>query len=369
MPAPAPLWDRLVAEAGPGQRLRFDQFMEIVLYDPDHGYYARRPDRAGRNGDFLTSVELSPLFGACVAHWLHEVYRQSGSGPFHLVELGAGRGTLARTILGALPQDAFRSDLRLHLVERSASARESQDGLAHPHVHRYASLEEVPARLGRGAVLANELFDNLPVRRVMRARGWKEIVLRVGGRALREELVDAPPDLRSLIEAHGVRLAEGQCAEVSPEAGPTLRRALSRLEAGGLLLIDYGDEAPRLYGDTFPQGTLATHRAHVAAHDYYGALGEQDLTAHVNFTVLRRVAEDLGFVVRLETQTEFLARNGLPELVARALETEQNEWAKIRITQWARILYHPEAMGERFRALVGVRAPALAGAHRNPGHQ
>lgn len=353
--APAAIWQRLVQAAGPGGRLRFDRFMEVALYDPEHGYFTKSAARAGRGGDFLTSVEVAPLFGACLERFLENAWRKDSAGDFHVLELGAGRGTLARDLTGAAPPE-FRKTLRLHLVEASPAARALHEGLGVPRLRSYARLDDVPSRLENGAVVANEFFDNLPVRRVAKSSGWKEIVVGVRGSRLREELVEAAPDLMELIERHGVRLREGQAAEVSPPLESMARAALDRVRRGAFCFIDYGDEAERLYGDAWPQGTLAAHRAHATSRDLYEAVGDQDLTAHVNFTVLRRTAESLGYTTRLVSQSQFLADHGIGELVAERVAQERDELAKLRLTQWARILFHPEAMGEKFRVLYGFRS-------------
>lgn len=352
--AEAAILRRLAERAGPSKMLRFDHFMEVVLYDPHVGYYAQPADRVGRQGDFLTNVELGDLFGACVAQWLHRAWLSVGRGPFQVLELGAGAGRLANAVWTNAPDQQFQKDLRFHLVERGPAARAAHARLPLP-VESHASLDEVPAHLGVGALVAHELFDNLPTRRVMRADGWKEIVVRLNGNRLREDLVEAPPDLRELVARLGVRLREGQSAEVCAEAEPLLARALSRLDRGRLLVVDYGGEADELYGDRHPQGTLATYRGHAPGGSPYDHLGEQDVTAHVNFTPLRRAAEAFGFKTQLVTQSRFLIDNGLADVVARRLERETDELAKLRLTQWARILYHPDAWGERFQVLTGNR--------------
>jgi NADH dehydrogenase [ubiquinone] 1 alpha subcomplex assembly factor 7 len=351
--APDEMLAALQTQAEEG-RVRFDVFMETILYHPRLGYYAQRADRAGREGDFLTGPELSPLFGACAAQWARECWQEAGSPErFHLVEVGAGRGTLAANLMGGAAPD-FASALRVHLVERGTAPRRAlqQRFSNQDNVRSYASIDELPSRLGAGAFVANELFDNLPVRRLMRAGGWKEVVVRIKGRQLREDLVPAPKELVDLADDHGLRLAEGQTAEVCPAAVPLLASVLDRFEQGGLLVFDYGGEADEVSGDAAPHGTLAAHRGHSRHPDVLSDPGDQDVTAHVNFTPLRVAAEARGFApVRVVGQGTFLLEHGLVDRLQERVANAADDLERLRWTQWAKQLYHPEAMGSAFRAM------------------
>ncbi len=341
--------------AGDGT-IRPDQVMDAVLYHPTLGYYARNAERAGRGGDFLTSPEMSPLFGACVAEWLEIVWREVGPGPFHYVEVGAGKGTLAASVLAACTP-GLRRDLRLHLVERGVAPRTLlADKFRHESARIYQDVAEIPATFPRGAFVANELFDNLPMRRLMMADGWKEIRLTVKGRGIREVLEPAPLELVEAARAAGLRLSEGQTTEACLGAVPLLESVLGRLGVGGLLVFDYGGEAEEVSGEAAPHGTVSAYRGHTESSDLYASLGEQDITADVNFTPLRETAERLGFSpARLTTQARFLLDHGLAEKLTRKLAAEQDELEKLRLGQTAKQLYHPEAMGEAFRVLSAIK--------------
>jgi SAM-dependent MidA family methyltransferase len=338
--------------------VRFDRFMETVLYHPELGYYARSESRAGRQGDFLTSPEVAPLFGECVAAWIEEVWSGGGRpSPFHVVEAGAGRGTLAAAVAAATTGE-LAPHIRFHLVERGAAPRGALEERmrADARVRVYASVDVLPARLGAGVFVANELFDNLPVRRLMMADGWKEIHVRISGRRLREELLPAPEPLVAQARAHGLALSEGQSGEVSEGAVPLLESILSRFTTGGLLLFDYGGEAAEMSGDAAPNGTVAAHRGHAAHPDLYSDLGGQDVTAHVNFTPLRQAAERLGYgPCHFATQAQFLLERGLPERLVARVDAEPDPFERLRLSQFAKQLYHPEAMGESFRVLYATK--------------
>lgn len=340
------------------KRLRFDRFMEVVLYHPTWGYYARTAERAGRSGDFLTSPEVSPLFGECVAAWVQEVWEVVGRPKtFHVVEVGAGRGTLAASVVGALPRE-LEPGLRVHLVERGDAPREAlaRRFASDERVGVYEDVEGLPRNLGPGVFVANELFDNLPVRRLMRADGWKEIYVRIEGKRLREELRPAPNDLVALARAHGVEVDEGQSAEVCETGVPLLESVLGRLDRGGLLVFDYGGEAREVSGDAAPNGTVAAYRGHATHPDLYSNLGEQDLTSNVNFTPLRQAAERLGYrPAHLVTQSHFLLEQKLPERLVALIEKEKDAFQRLRLTQFSKQLYHPESMGGAFRVLYATK--------------
>lgn len=358
---PATFLSRFQSSADAAGTVAFDRYMELVLYDPEFGYYATRADRAGRDGDFVTSPELSPLFGACVAEWVQRLWTALGGPEFHLVEVGAGRGTLAATVLDACPA-SLREHLTLHLVERGQAPRRalSQRFAAKTppaRVHVYEGVDALPSRLGAGAFVANELFDNLPVRRVMKAQGWKEIRLRIERGTLRETLVAAPSDLVAALEEEGLRLSEGQAAEVRPGAVPLLESVLERFDRGGLLVFDYGGEAHEVSGDAAPHGTLAAYRGHFAHGDLYANPGQQDLTASVNFTPLLAAAKRRGFAaLRLETQAKFLLAHGLAERIAGDAQHASPAADPIRASQRGKQLFHPEALGEAFRVLSATKA-------------
>lgn len=358
--AASPIIARLLKNAGSAKRLRFDQFQDVVLYDPENGYFSHSSERAGRGGDFLTSPETSPLFAQCIAHALEADASHLGADEFHLVEIGAGRGTFALDLWNALRFRPLSKKILFHLVERSDAARATWDHTLEEiparQRHAYASEADLPVGPWEvGALFANELFDNIPVRRVMQTERLQEIVLRVRPSGVREELVEAPIELAAYLEAQGARLAVGQSAEVCLEAPKLLSRLVARFRRGSVIIIDYGDEAKYLYHpEAFPHGTLAANRGHASHTDYYRDLGMQDLTSHVNFTSLNETLEAAGYKrLFFGTQSKFLLEHGLAELLQERLSKTTDDFERLRLSQRAKQLYHPEAMGDAFRVLHG----------------
>jgi SAM-dependent MidA family methyltransferase len=349
---------RLAKAAGKSKRLRFDEFQRIALYDPEFGYFATSAHRAGRDGDFLTSPEVTPLFGECIANALRADATSMNALEFHILDAGAGKGTLVRDVWDALRFHTLARTVHFHLLETSRAARDQHlavlADLPRDRWTSYASIDELPKTpWEHGAIVANELFDNLPVRRVMMGKALQEILVRVTPKMLREELVEAPIELQAYLDAQGVRLVTGQTAEICTQAPEFLAKLLVHFRRASAILIDYGDEARHLYDAArFPHGTLATHRGHASHTDFYSQPGEHDLTAHVNFTPLRETLEAAGLgVVSFGSQMKFLLEHGLPDALQRRTAAAKDDFEKLRWNQWAKQLYHPEAMGEAFRVL------------------
>jgi SAM-dependent MidA family methyltransferase len=318
-------------------------FMDLALYDPELGYYARPGRRSGRAGDFFTSVDVGPLFGELLAVQIAEMaqlLRKSPAGRsaapvspnnpdrnsgFDLVEAGAGDGRLSADILSALrEQDAGAyANLRLHLVEASAAARAAQRAtLEHASVGRgmeregFSSTTSLPDSF-EGVLIANELLDALPVHQVvMRDAGLHEVFITVKAGELR--LVEMPPStpaLQQYLDRLNVRLEPGWRVEINLRAVEWIRDAARCLRRGFIVLIDYGHEAGDLYSVSHSSGTLTTFRGHTSRGPEHGGAppswlanpGAQDITAHVDFTSIRLAAEEAGLTtIALLDQTYFL---------------------------------------------------------------
>jgi SAM-dependent MidA family methyltransferase len=303
-------------------RLTVDSFMDLALYDPHFGYYARAVRRSGRTGDFFTSVDVGPLFGRLLALQIAEMADVLDSGrtvPFDLVEAGAGDGRLSadvlRTIRSARP-DLFERT-RLHLVEASADARAGQrEALADVADRLVFSKDELPDGYN-GVLFANELLDALPVHQVvMREDGLREVFVEAEGAGL--TAVERPPStpaLAAYLEALGISMEPGWRAEIGLRAVEWIRTASRRLRKGFMILVDYGHEARELYSVTHAGGTLTSFSRHTGANTggsvtspaWLRSPGNQDLTAHVNFTSVKAAAEAEGVrTVALLDQTYFL---------------------------------------------------------------
>ena len=336
----------------------FADFMRECLYHPVHGYYSKAESQ--RFVDYYTSVDVHPIFGRLLARKFAEMWeRLDRPKEFGLVEAGAGVGRLALHILDfcefKLPD--FYGAMRYVAVERSASRREEAVARLERHAAacRLRSASEIPPQIPAGCVFSNELVDALPVHRVvMRERGLEEVL--VG--CEHGKLVDviAPLSTCAINEyfaTQEISLHEGQHAEAGLEACDWIAEVGRRIERGFVLTIDYGHHAPELFDERHMRGTLLAYKGHRVSEDFYASPGEQDLTAHVNFTALETWGQRSGLeTVEFTSQTALLLDLGQPNEFADLYDPGQSEPEQVRSRLQLKTLIHPEGMGERFQALV-----------------
>ena len=351
--------------------ITFAKYMDACLYDPQHGYYTRAEQMPRR--DYFTSVDASPIFGRLLARQFQEMWVQLGRpAEFLLVEPGAGTGALAAQILDFTAESfpEFYGALQYVAVECSASRRIAAvaGSLAlHLTAKHFAMVSDMPAQIACGCIFSNEFFDALPVHRlVSEGDELREIYVGLGANGLCEQFGPlSSPELGEYLTEQGVILQEGQLAEVSLEACAWIAELGARLGRGFVLTIDYGHEAQELYDERHMRGTLLAYEKHRASENFFRAPGQQDLTAHVNFTALERHGARTGLKrAGLTSQSNFLlslARySDFVELQSPAMsETEQT-----RARLLFKTLIYPEGMGETFQILIqhkGIERPHLSG--------
>lgn len=293
MPSAADEIRSAIARAG---SISFRDFMSLALYG-EEGFYSQ-VGSAGRRGDFITSPEVGPLFGAVLARVLDEWWRQMGSpNSFSVVEVGAGPGTLARSVMAAEPE-CLRHGTYV-AVETSAEQR-----LRHPE--SVQSVSEMPARIDHGVVIANELLDNLPFQLFVFDGGWREAFVTTNEEgSFAEVLGEKVETPRGFPETapHGTRLP------LQEEAREWVSRVRSAIHVGRVLVFDYCTPTTADLASIPWRDWLRTYRQHERGLHYLREVGLQDITAQVCLDQLE--IRD----AKVSTQAEFLRRHGIDELV------------------------------------------------------
>jgi SAM-dependent MidA family methyltransferase len=333
--------------------------MALALYAPGLGYYASArpkfglapPSAAAPGSDFVTAPEMSPLFGAALAVQLADALAASGCD--QLWEFGAGSGALARQLILSLRERAVPLR-RYTIVELSASLRERQQqalaDLALPGELDIVWLDRLPEQF-EGVVLGNEVLDAMPVKLLLRQGGnWHERGVRVQRTAagmVELDWASRPSELRPPLEPDG---PHDYLTEIHPQAEAFVRTLAERLTRGVVLLIDYGFPEAEYYHPQRSQGTLMCHQHHQADDQPLLAVGDKDITAHVNFSAIALAAQDAGLaVLGYTSQARFLLNCGLAELLAAT---------DLAGRAMGQRLLHEHEMGELFKVLAlakGVR--------------
>ncbi len=356
--------------------------MELALYCPLCGYYEQEADKVGRRGDYFTSVSVGCLFGELLAFqfadWLDALRVRAindQSRAFHIIEAGAHDGRLAKDILGwfEAQRPELLDKLEYWIIEPSMRRRGWQQGTLVDYATRVRWFDDATSVFAfngpvTGIVFSNELLDALPVRRLgwdARARGWFEWGITLDGdRYAWARLCEAETsskaiaDLMAEVGLHPspellAALPDEFTIEVCPTATKWWRDAARLLGHGKLVTFDYGLETDEVFAPHRRNGTLRAYRQHRVSNDALACAGEQDLTAHVNFTALRSAGEGVGLITEsLTTQGQFLVN--VAEKAWRD-PAKFGEWTPERLRQF-KTLTHPEHLGCAFRVLTQSRA-------------
>lgn len=360
-----------MADSGP---MPFVRFMELALYHPQHGYYMRRPEagteRIGWSGDFYTSSDVHPILGQALAKQARQLDQFLGHPePFMVVEMGPGKGLLAKHFLSACraeADDSFNRRLRYVLIERSPAMRELQ----HIHLlHGYVAPEQItwvedlsslPEDGVQGLVFSNELPDAFPVHRIQVAEGrLQEVYVEYDGSRFVERLGPlSTPAIQEYADRLGLSLPDGYQTEINLHAVRWMTDVARAIGRGLAITIDYGHTAQDLYGPDRAKGTLLCYYSQLTSEDPYERVGLQDMTAHVDFSTLATVGEAHGLhVTGFTNQMSFLMGLGVEEMIAH-LDPEGPE------LRAAIHLLRPDGMGRTFKVLIqhkGMAAPPLDG--------
>ncbi len=377
--------EREIREHGP---IPFSRYMHICLYDPSHGYYSANAEQFGKAGDFYTSSDVHAVFGRLLARQFDEIWQAlDRPAEIEIVELGPGRGLFASDVLDWSKKKFpdFFSAVTYTLQESSLALRAKLQDTLYEHIETGKAKVKVPGersnlaqRLSGGKnenddqvpegrptgpigtlgpeppviVFANEFFDALPVE-ILSTAGKLHIALE--NNRLRELWLPAIAEELEFLDRYGVHPEPGERIEVPILAQNWIRQIAQSIAHGLLLIIDYGYTRNQQLAGRH-RGTLMAYRHHSASPDPYQAPGEQDLTAHVNFTALAAACAEAGMrVEKLRTQSQFLMGIGERNQFADAFEDCRVPQERAKVALQLKHLITPEGMGENFQVLMASR--------------
>ena len=336
--------------------ISFSRYMELALYAPGLGYYSGGAAKLGKDGDFTTAPEITPLFGATLARTVGELLPHTAP---QLLEFGAGTGQLAFDMLTELTATGL-SIHRYSIVELSGElrARQQQKLRRFPQV---VWLDHFPSNFA-GVIIGNEVLDAMPAHLVVKTeQGWRERGIGLSGLSVHNFVFrDHPCEpwlLNQIPEAD--LLPVGYLTEVHPVSTGFMRSLAGMMCAGfeasaqgsAAILIDYGFPAREYYLDQREHGTLMCHYRHHAHDDIFYLPGLQDITCHVEFTAIARAAVEGGLdVLGYMSQAAFLLEAGLGDLLQRTAATEARRY--LPQANAVQKLTSPAEMGELFKVLV-----------------
>ena len=369
-----------IREHGP---IPFSRYMAMCLYDPALGFYSRNAEQFGKAGDFYTSSDVHAVYGRLLARQFEEMWRVlDRPSEIEIVEFGPGRGLFAQDVLDwsekKFPE--FFAAQHYRLVESSPSLRTKLQQTLQRHIEvGKASLgneadTDPAARASQGRktpdlatptiVFANEFFDALPVE-IISAEGQ----LHVDGKDGKfiETFLPPTPEALQYLDQYSVHPEPGERVEASLESLHAMNRICASLRRGFIIAVDYGySRAEQLEGRH--RDTVMTYRQHSASPNPYEAPGEQDITAHVNFTALAATAENNGLQPQpLLTQSQFLMGIGEATQFADAFAECRLPQEHAKVALQLKHLVTPSGMGETFHVLVAsknvdpARVSALSG--------
>lgn len=340
--------------------ITFADFMRMALYHPELGYYTKKRELA-TIPDYYTSCELHPVFGQTVANQINRIADLIKSEKFTVLEIGSGKGILAQDILRHLKRKnrILYDRLEFIFLERNKSLLSDIAKISEEHKSKIlfvSTFEELDEKQIEGCVVSNELIDSFPVHRIIKSGGeLKEIYVFFSG----SELVEihgeiSKNEIKEYLKRYTAKLGEEFELEVNLEVSKWMRKISKILKKGFILTIDYGYPADKLYSENFSGGTLRCYKRHNVSTVPYKDIGEQDITADVNFSDLIYHGCLNGFeLVDFVTQRDFLLRWGVLDAISEfAVGKEAFTPQVFSELEKIKNLLLPEGMGDIFKVLI-----------------
>jgi SAM-dependent MidA family methyltransferase len=343
--------------------------MELALYHPEHGYYSSGKAKLGKMGDYYTSPCVHPAFGEILGRFIYRASEVIDAPDFTVVEMGAGKGFLALDILDSLKRNysEFYDRLNFIIIEQSPRLRQDEKEILKEHLKKIEwidSLTYLARESISGVFVSNELVDSFPFHRCKFKDGkLLEIFVGLHDDSFVEILGEpSSSELKAYFQNYDLRFEDGQEVEVNLRAGELLSDVASALSQGFVLTIDYGFLAPELYSPVRMKGTFRCFHQHRLSENPYINIGEQDITADVDFSNLVRIGGSAGLnTVKYTTQGQFLVDWGILDVLEAYSSSDiSSEKSRMAIKN----LFLPGLMGDRFKVLLqaknlGERAKAF----------
>lgn len=363
----SPLKEKIIERIESEGPINFETFMEMALYYPGLGYYTKDSTKIGRAGDFYTSPHLHSIFGAMIGRQMEEMWTIIGNPDiFHVVEMGAGMGYLAKDMLEYLEGKKIFKHLKYTIVEVNPKVRTKQQELLSEfkdNIKWIFSIDDIEPVTG--CFLSNELLDAFPVRLIEVSNnldnGLKEIYVSIDGDDLVEIKMPCSAEVKTYLNEFDIKLPEGYKTEVNLKIKDWLIEVTDKLSEGFILTIDYGYPAQDYYSEDRNRGTLLCYYQHQINENPYQNIGEQDLTAHVNFSSLKKWGYELGLKsLGFCSQGTYLVSLGIGEIIKELYGDSPDVFDVAKIKG----LIMPQGMGESHKVMIqykGKTEPGLRG--------
>lgn len=344
--------------------ITFAKFMQLALYKQEYGYYSSERTRIGKEGDYYTSPCVHPAFGEIVGRFIHKVYKTLNVQEFTVIEMGAGKGYLALDVLDSIKRDQpqFYSNLNYLIVEISPSLIEEEKTILKDHLHKIrflSSISEIGEDEVAGIFVSNELLDSFPFHRLKCIKNdFQEIYVGLRNDEFTEVLNTlSTGELKTYIDRYGLEFMEGQEIEINLNAKQLLLNVSRILSKGFVVTIDYGFKATELFDPIRTKGTYMCFYKHQANENPYAHIGEQDITAHVDFSNLVLAGNDVQLeTVKYTTQGQFLIDWGMLDILDRYnLRNKADELSSQKDILAIKNLFLPDLMGGKFKVLIQAK--------------
>jgi SAM-dependent MidA family methyltransferase len=333
--------------------ISFRDFMEMALYHPGYGYYASADTEIGGRGDFYTSSHVHPVFGALIGKQIAEMWEvMKRPSSFHVIEMGAGRGYLAHDMLSYLKETEFYDALEYVIVEINPYLKKKQEeqlSVFNNKMKWVSALTDISSV--SGCLFSNELLDAFPVHLIRSDCGRiSEVYLTVENNDFYEVYKECRPEVINYLSEFGITLPQDYRTEVNLDLKNWLKDISLTIKEGFVFTIDYGYPAADYYSQERTRGTILCYYRHQAHDNPYQRAGEQDISAHVNFSALKKWGEELGFeTVGFTSQGAFLVSLRIDEVLNERFAGCEGSEGSINMVSR---LISPEGLGESHKVLM-----------------